>query len=146
MDFRACCISLCGGLYAYPMGKHILTQPQVRSSVALLLFRSRASLVNCLRQTHTFEKPRGLQTHSVAFCDGTRSESTTEPKSQRGTRRAYYFDFCLFNTPGRAHRSSLKLDPMRSTSVSLWPDGYSSSHYAALLLEVRHGLTTKLPG
>jgi hypothetical protein len=41
---------------------------------------------------------------------------------------------------------SLKLEPMCSTSVSLWPDGYSSSHYAALLLEVRHGLTTKLPG
>jgi hypothetical protein len=41
---------------------------------------------------------------------------------------------------------SLKLESMCSTSVSLWLDGYSSSHYAALLLEVRHGLTTKLPG
>ena len=37
MDFRACCISLWGGLYAYPMGKHISTQPQVRSSEVLLL-------------------------------------------------------------------------------------------------------------
>jgi hypothetical protein len=59
--------------------------------------------VDCLRQTHAFEKPGGLQPHSVAFCDGKRSESTTEPKSQHGLRRAYYFDFCLTNTPGRVH-------------------------------------------
>jgi hypothetical protein len=82
--------------------------------------RSRVTLVNCLRQTHAFEKPDGLQPHSVAFSDGTRSESTTEPKSQRGIRRAYYFDFCLFNTPGSVHRFSLWLDPVCATSVSLW--------------------------
>jgi hypothetical protein len=54
--------------------------------------------------------------------------------------------FVYLTRLGECTESSLKLDPMCSTSVSLWLDGYSSSHYAALLLEVRHGLTTKLPG
>jgi len=54
--------------------------------------------------------------------------------------------FVYLTRLGECTDFSLKLEPMYSTSVSLWLDGYSASHYVAFLLEVRHGLTTKLPG